>query len=166
MTASNAAGEALPGPAFGRRDPDARGYFGEFGGRFVPETLVAPVAELEAAYFEARQDPAFVVQLRQLLRDFVGRPTPLGQARRLSAALGIDVWLKREDLAHTGAHKINNAVGQALLALRMGKRRIVAETGAGSMGSRRPRRVRCWASSAMSSWAPTTWPDRRSTSSG
>jgi len=134
MTASNAAGAALPGPAFGRRDPDARGYFGEFGGRFVPETLVAPVAELEAAYFEARQDPAFVAQLRQLLRDFVGRPTPLGQARRLSAALGIDVWLKREDLAHTGAHKINNAVGQALLALRMGKRRIVAETGAGQHG--------------------------------
>jgi tryptophan synthase beta subunit len=122
------------GPAFGRRDPDARGYFGEFGGRFVPETLVAPIADLEAAYLEARRDPAFVAELRRWLRDFVGRPTPLYEARRLSESVGLRVLLKREDLAHTGAHKINNALGQALLACRMGKRRIVAGTGAGQHG--------------------------------
>ncbi|MBA3297756.1 MAG: tryptophan synthase subunit beta, partial [Acidobacteria bacterium] len=113
------------GPSFGRRDPDARGYYGAFGGRFVPETLVAPVQELERAYFEARDDPAFVATLLQLLRDYVGRPTPLYEARRLSSSLGgAQIFLKREDLAHTGAHKINNALGQALLAKRMGKRRV------------------------------------------
>jgi tryptophan synthase beta chain len=121
-------------PSFGRRDPDARGYFGAFGGRFVPETLVAPVAALENAYRAAREDPAFVTELGDLLRDYVGRPTPLYEARRLSAELGLRVFLKREDLAHTGAHKINNALGQALLARRMGKRRVVAETGAGQHG--------------------------------
>jgi tryptophan synthase beta chain len=122
-------------PSFGRRDPDARGYFGAYGGRFVPETLVAPVQELERAYFEARGDPAFRGELVRLLRDYVGRATPLYEARRLSAALGgARIFLKREDLAHTGAHKINNALGQALLAQRMGKRRIVAETGAGQHG--------------------------------
>ena len=123
------------GPSFGRRDPDSRGYYGEFGGRFVPETLVAPVQELEAAYFAARADAGFRRELIGLLRDFVGRPTPLYEARRLSASLGrARIFLKREDLAHTGAHKINNALGQALLAKRMGKRRIVAETGAGQHG--------------------------------
>lgn len=123
------------GPSFGRRDPDVRGYYGAFGGRFVPETLVAPVQELERAYFEARDDPAFVATLLQLLRDYVGRPTPLYEARRLSSSLGgARIFLKREDLAHTGAHKINNALGQALLAKRMGKRRVVAETGAGQHG--------------------------------
>ncbi|MEX1130123.1 MAG: tryptophan synthase subunit beta [Vicinamibacterales bacterium] len=122
-------------PSFGRRDPDARGYFGAYGGRFVPETLVAPVQELERAYFEARRDPAFRDELVRLLRDYVGRATPLYEARRLSTALGgARIFLKREDLAHTGAHKINNALGQALLAQRMGKRRIVAETGAGQHG--------------------------------
>ena len=121
--------------SFGRRDPDARGYYGPYGGRFVPETLVAPVAALERAYFDARQDPAFRRELVALLRDYVGRPTPLYEARRLSASLGgARVFLKREDLAHTGAHKINNALGQALLARRMGKRRVVAETGAGQHG--------------------------------
>ena len=123
-----------PGPAFGRRDPDSRGYFGEFGGRFVPETLVAPVEALEAAYFEARTDPQFLGLLRQLLTTYVGRPTPLYEARGLTGDRGVRVFLKREDLAHTGAHKINNAIGQALLARRMGKRRIVAETGAGQHG--------------------------------
>jgi len=123
-----------PGPAFGRRDPDARGYFGAFGGRFVPETLVAPVEELDAAYRKARIDPSFVAELHGLLTSFVGRPTPLYEARRLTAATRARVFLKREDLAHTGAHKINNAIGQALLARRMGKRRIVAETGAGQHG--------------------------------
>ena len=122
-------------PTFGQRDPDARGYYGSYGGRYVPETLVAPVAELERAYFAAREDESFRAQLAQLLRDYVGRPTPLYEARRLSALLGgARVFLKREDLAHTGAHKINNALGQALLAQRMGKRRVIAETGAGQHG--------------------------------
>ena len=122
-------------PVFGRRDPDARGYFGAYGGRYVPETLVAPVEELEAAYRDARQDAAYREELSRLLTDYVGRPTPMMEAKRLTAAVGgASIWLKREDLAHTGAHKINNALGQALLASRMGKRRVVAETGAGQHG--------------------------------
>jgi tryptophan synthase beta chain len=123
-----------PGPVFGRRDPDARGYFGEFGGRFVPETLVAPVEELTAAYFEVRRDPRFIDELLGLLRTYVGRPTPLYEARRATEGTGVRLFIKREDLAHTGAHKINNALGQVLLARRMGKRRVVAETGAGQHG--------------------------------
>jgi tryptophan synthase beta chain len=120
---------------FGRRDPDSRGYFGDYGGRFVPETLVAPVAELEAAYLRARADGTFRDTLADLFRDYVGRPTPLYEACRLGASLGgARLFLKREDLAHTGAHKINNALGQALLAKRMGKRRVIAETGAGQHG--------------------------------
>jgi tryptophan synthase beta chain len=123
------------GPVFGKRDPDGRGYYGQFGGRFVPETLVAPIDELTAAYFEVREDEGFCTELGQLLRDYVGRPTPLYEAKRLTASAGgARIVLKREDLAHTGAHKINNALGQALLAVRMGKRRIVAETGAGQHG--------------------------------
>jgi tryptophan synthase beta chain len=122
-------------PVPSRRDPDARGYFGEFGGRFVPETLVEPVEELERAYFAARDDPAFQAELSRLLTHYVGRATPLFEAKRLSAAAGgARLFLKREDLTHTGAHKINNAIGQALLAARMGKHRIVAETGAGQHG--------------------------------
>ena len=118
-----------------RRDPDLRGYFGEFGGRYVPETLVEPVEELERAYLAVRDDPAFRIELDRLLKDYVGRPTPLYEAKRLSQASGgARIFLKREDLTHTGAHKINNALGQALLAARMGKRRIVAETGAGQHG--------------------------------
>ncbi|HHH40828.1 MAG TPA: tryptophan synthase subunit beta [Chloroflexi bacterium] len=109
--------------------------YGPYGGAFVPETLVPAVRELEVAYEAARTDPAFQAEFRALLRDYAGRPTPLTPARRLSAALGgATIYLKREDLAHTGAHKINNALGQALLARRMGKRRIVAETGAGQHG--------------------------------
>jgi tryptophan synthase beta chain len=126
--------EETPGPVFGRRDPDDRGYFGAFGGRFIPETLVAPVDELTSAYFAARQDPAFRSALRHLLTTYVGRPTALYEARRAAEGTGARLFLKREDLAHTGAHKINNAIGQALLAERMGKRRIVAETGAGQHG--------------------------------
>jgi tryptophan synthase beta subunit len=122
-------------PPFGRRDPDARGYFGSFGGRFVPETLVAPVEELERAYLEARGDSAFAASLSDLLVNYAGRPTPVGEARRLTAAYGgARIFLKREDLTHTGAHKINNALGQALLARRMGKTRVIAETGAGQHG--------------------------------
>src|SRR3954449_4394189 len=125
----------LTTPVFGKRDPDARGYYGNYGGRFVPETLVAPIEELTAAYFEVREDEAFRAELGQLLRDYVGRPTPLYEAKRLTASAGgARIVLKREDLAHTGAHKINNALGQALLAVRMGKRRIIAETGAGQHG--------------------------------
>jgi tryptophan synthase beta chain len=118
-----------------RRDPDARGYFGEFGGRFVPETLVEPIEELERAYLAVRDDAAFLAELDRLLAQYVGRPTPIYPAARLTeAAEGARIFLKREDLTHTGAHKINNALGQALLAVRMGKRRIVAETGAGQHG--------------------------------
>src|SRR4029453_6765301 len=121
--------------SFGKRDPDSRGYYGAYGGRFVSETLVAPVAELEPPYFAARADASFRATLEQLHRDYVGRPTPLYEARRLSDALGgARIFFKREALAHTGAHKINNALGQALLAQRMGKRRVIAETGAGQHG--------------------------------
>ncbi|MGE0363423.1 MAG: tryptophan synthase subunit beta [Vicinamibacterales bacterium] len=120
---------------FGRRDPDRRGYFGAFGGRFVPETLVAPIEALERAYLEARADRAFQAEFDRLLTDYVGRPTPLWEAAHLGAACGgARIFLKREDLNHTGAHKINNALGQALLAVRMGKRRVIAETGAGQHG--------------------------------
>ena len=122
-------------PSFGQRDPDARGYYGAYGGRFVPETLVAPVEELERAYLAARQDREFLATLHALLSNYVGRPTPLYEARRLSQSLGgARIFFKREDLAHTGAHKINNALGQALLAQRMGKKRVIAETGAGQHG--------------------------------
>jgi tryptophan synthase beta chain len=118
-----------------RRDPDRRGYFGDFGGRFVPETLVEPIEELERAYLAVRDDPAFAAELDRLLKHYVGRPTPVYEAQRLTDAYGgARIFLKREDLTHTGAHKINNALGQALLAVRMGKRRIVAETGAGQHG--------------------------------
>ena len=109
--------------------------YGGYGGAFIPETLVPAVRELEAAYDKAVADPAFRDELHRLLADYAGRPTPLTFARRLSNTLGgARIYLKREDLAHTGAHKINNALGQALLALRMGKSRIVAETGAGQHG--------------------------------
>jgi tryptophan synthase beta chain len=114
--------------------PQRPGYFGQFGGQFVPEVLMPALAELEAAYAEARDDPDFQAELAGLLRDFVGRRTPLYYAPRLSEAVGCAVYIKREDLAHTGAHKVNNALGQALLAHRMGKQRIIAETGAGQHG--------------------------------
>ncbi|MFL5869012.1 MAG: tryptophan synthase subunit beta [Thermoleophilaceae bacterium] len=108
--------------------------FGPYGGRYVPETLIPALDELEGAWLEARADPAFQEELSGLLRDYVGRPTPLYKAERLSEAAGSEVWLKREDLLHTGAHKINNAIGQTLLARRMGKPRVIAETGAGQHG--------------------------------
>src|SRR5580765_8217105 len=122
---------------FGQRDPSARGYYGEYGGKFVPETLVAPVEELQQAYLDARKDEGFLAELDRLLAHYVGRPTAMYETGRLRASLpkaSARIFLKREDLAHTGAHKINNALGQALLARRMGKRRIVAETGAGQHG--------------------------------
>lgn len=115
--------------------PDERGYYGEFGGRFVPETIIPALDELEAAYREAMADPEFQQRLMHLHRTFTGRPTPITYAARLTEHLGgAQIYLKREDLAHTGAHKINNALGQALLAQRMGKKRIIAETGAGQHG--------------------------------
>ena len=114
--------------------PDLDGHFGVYGGRFVPETLMSPLEELEQAYREACSDSSFQEELGHLLKHYVGRPTPLYRADRLSRRVGATVYLKREDLAHTGAHKINNAMGQALLARRMKKRRIIAETGAGQHG--------------------------------
>src|SRR5215472_14851591 len=118
-----------------QRVPDARGRFGVYGGRYVPETLMAPLEELERAYAEARADAGFQAQLDDLLRNFAGRPTPLQFAGRLTQHLGgAKIYLKREDLLHTGAHKINNCIGQGLLAKRMGKKRLVAETGAGQHG--------------------------------
>lgn len=115
--------------------PDAHGHFAQFGGKFVPEILIPCLQELEQAYAEARNDPAFQQELDELLHDYVGRPTPLYYAQRLSEHLGgAKIYLKREDLLHTGAHKINNAIGQILLAKRLGKTRIIAETGAGQHG--------------------------------
>ena len=115
--------------------PDANGRFGEYGGRYVPETLMHPLQELEDEYFRAQQDPEFQTELQYYLREFCGRPTPLYHAERLTRELGgAKIYLKREDLLHTGAHKINNAMGQILLAKRMGKKRIIAETGAGQHG--------------------------------
>src|SRR5256886_8867760 len=118
-----------------KSEPDEHGHWGKFGGRYVPETLVAPLEELTKEFTRARNDSDFWHQLKQLLRDYCGRPTPLFPAKRLTAhAGGAQIYLKREDLLHTGAHKINNAIGQVLLARRMGKRRIIAETGAGQHG--------------------------------
>jgi tryptophan synthase beta chain len=122
-------------PHAGYRLPDASGHFGRYGGRFVPETLMHPLAELTAAYERFLKDPAFLAELDNDLRDYVGRPSPLYHAERWSRELGgAQIYLKREDLNHTGAHKVNNTVGQALLARRMGKTRIIAETGAGQHG--------------------------------
>lgn len=132
------------GPASTEPVPNNQGYFGDFGGMFIPETLYHAIEQVAKAYEQARQDPQFQTEFATLLRDYVGRPTPLQCACRLTehvrnelasdAAHGADIWLKREDLAHTGAHKINNSLGQVLLARRMGKRRIIAETGAGQHG--------------------------------
>ena len=123
-------------PSLPRREPDRSGHFGPFGGKFVPETLMAALEELEQAFRAAQRDPGFRRELSAYLRDYAGRPTPLYHARRLSQSLGrgVRIYLKREDLLHTGAHKINNALGQALLAVRMKKRRLIAETGAGQHG--------------------------------
>ncbi|HOY12730.1 MAG TPA: tryptophan synthase subunit beta, partial [Saprospiraceae bacterium] len=116
------------------KHPDERGYYGEFGGAYIPEMLFANVEQLRLIYQEVIDDPAFQAEYKSLLRDFVGRPSPLYLAKRLSEIYGTNVWLKREDLNHTGAHKINNTVGQILIAKRLGKKRIIAETGAGQHG--------------------------------
>ena len=114
--------------------PDSSGHYGRYGGRFVPEVLMAPLENLERAYREAMADPAFHAELDDLRKHYTGRPTPLYHAKRMSESLGVTLYIKREDLLHTGAHKINNCIGQALLAQRMGKKRIIAETGAGQHG--------------------------------
>src|ERR1700735_4034091 len=114
--------------------PDAGGHFGTYGWLYAPEVLMSPLEELELTYADARKDPEFHAELDELLTTYAGRPTPLYFARRLSEGLGANIYIKREDLLHTGAHKINNCLGQALLARRMGKHRIIAETGAGQHG--------------------------------
>ncbi|MEE2825228.1 MAG: tryptophan synthase subunit beta [Planctomycetota bacterium] len=125
----------LPEPSPDANLPDSQGRFGEFGGRYVPETLMAALDQLEQAYLEAKQDTSFQQELAQLFQHFVGRPSPLYHAKRLTEHCGgAQIWLKREDLNHTGAHKINNTLGQALLTKRMGKTRVIAETGAGQHG--------------------------------
>ncbi len=127
--------EPIEAPADFFTQPDARGHFGPYGGQFVADTLMAPLAELTAAYAAARLDPAFIAELDNDLKHYVGRPSPIYHAERLSAAVGgAQILLKREDLNHTGAHKINNTIGQGMLARRMGKTRIIAETGAGQHG--------------------------------
>jgi tryptophan synthase beta chain len=118
----------------GSADEPREGYFGRFGGQYIPEALSGALAQLTEAWHDAQADPAYAEELADLLRNYGGRPTPLYHATRLSGEAGVEVWLKREDLAHTGSHKINNVVGQALLARRMGKPRIIAETGAGQHG--------------------------------
>ena len=148
-------------------EPGRAGRFGEYGGSYVPETLLGPVLELAAAYNAARKDPAFAALVETEGRDFAGRPTPLLPAPRLGAAAKLSrVYLKREDLLHTGAHKINNAIGQALLAKRMGKTRLVAETGPDSTVSRPRRRPRAMGSRASSTWDRWTWSGSIRTSSG
>ena len=141
-TASHIAKKKIPAAGQKRREmehtpasPPAPGRFGAYGGRYVPETLMAALEELEREYEKARNDPKFQQRLDDLLRTYAGRPTPLTFARRLTQKLGgAQIYLKREDLLHTGAHKINNCLGQALLVERMGKRRVIAETGAGQHG--------------------------------
>ena len=125
----------LPKPSPDASLPDEKGRFGEFGGRFVPETLIAALDQLETEYYQSQKDPAFQAELDVLLRDFVGRTSPLYFAKRLTEHCGgAQIWFKREDLNHTGAHKINSTLGQALLTIRMGKKRVIAETGAGQHG--------------------------------
>jgi len=131
LTAHDMTGQQMPGLM---TEPTPEGRFGEFGGRFVPESLVAACGELEREFRAAWADPAFHAELDHLLRSFGGRPTPVTECLRLSDRLGVRVLLKREDLAHTGSHKLNNVIGQALLTRRMGKRRMIAETGAGQHG--------------------------------
>ncbi|MEZ4499527.1 MAG: pyridoxal-phosphate dependent enzyme [Thermomicrobiales bacterium] len=125
----------LAEPGTATQYPDEHGRFGRFGGQYAPETLMPALLELEQAWTDARADPSYAAEIARLASEYVGRPTPLYEASRLSAEVGgARIFLKREDLAHTGAHKINNAIGQALLAKRMGKKRIIAETGAGQHG--------------------------------
>ncbi len=148
------------------RLPDARGRFGTYGGRFVPETLMPAVLRLESEAKRAFADPVFRAALDAELAGWVGRPTPLTRAARLGEAWGAEVWLKREDLTHTGAHKINNAIGQALLARHLGAKRIIAETGAGQHGVATAAACARLGSRAWSTWAKSMWNGRRRTWNG
>ncbi len=136
--------------------PDAGGHFGPYGGKFVPETLIHALEELEREYERAKGDAEFQRDLDETLRDFAGRPTPVIEAKRFSEAAGCRVFLKREDLLHTGAHKINNTIGQCLLTKRMGKPRVIAETGAGQHGVATAAAARASGSSASCTWAART----------
>ena len=147
--------------------PDKRGYFGSYGGRFVPETLMGALEELERAYLELKERADFQEELNYYLREYAGRPSPLYLAENLTRRLGgAKIYLKREDLNHTGAHKINNTIGQAILARRMGKGRIIAETGRASMGSPRPPPQRFSGWNVRYTWARRTCTVRRLTCSG
>jgi tryptophan synthase beta chain len=139
--------------------PDSLGHWGQYGGRFVPETLMAPLEELTTAYLSSRDDQSFQSELQTLLHNYVGRATPLSYAARLTEHCGgAKIYLKREDLLHTGAHKINNTIGQVLLARRMNKQRIIAETGAALQP---PPSARCSDWIAWSTWAPKTCAGKR-----
>ena len=144
--------------------PDARGRFGPFGGRYVPETLVPAFERLEQGIQDHLHDAAFQAEFQRELREWVGRPTALSFAPRLSEAWGAEVWIKREDLAHTGAHKINNAIGQALLAKRLGAKRVIAETGAGQHGVASAAACARVGLSCSVTWGLSIWNDRRPTS--
>ena len=158
--------QSLPHARAWRMSPILHGRFGPYGGSYVPETLMVAVRQLADEYQRAKKDPAFNEQLKYYLREFVGRPTPLYFAERLTQlAGGAKIYLKREDLAHTGAHKINNTIGQALLTLRMGKKRVIAETGAGQHGVGTATAAAVFGRPAMSTWAPRTSAGRTSTCS-
>ncbi len=152
---------AAAGPGTPTVLPDPAGHFGIYGGRFAPEALMSALAELTTEYLAARDDPGFQAELGTLLRDYAARPTLLSPAHRFSAEAGCTVLLKREDLAHTGSHKINNVLGQVLLARRMGKTRVIAETGPASTGSPPRPPVRCSAWIAWSTWVRKTPTGRR-----
>jgi tryptophan synthase beta chain len=139
--------------------PDKKGHFGVYGGKFAPETLMPALAELENAYAAARKDKEFQAEIDYYFKEFIGRPTPLYHAKRLSSHLGgAKIYLKREDLCHTGAHKINNSLAQVLLARRMGKKRVIAETGAGQHGVATATAAAMFGLDCDVSWGPTTWP--------
>ena len=144
--------------------PDARGRYGAFGGRYVPETLVPALDRLQTGVERYLHDAEFLAEFNHELKSWVGRPTALSHAPTLSKRWGAQVWLKREDLAHTGAHKINNAVGQILLARRLGAKRVIAETGAGQHGVASAARPHGWGCPAWSTWARSTWSGNRPTS--
>jgi tryptophan synthase beta chain len=147
-----------------RTGPDERGHFGNFGGRFVAETLMPLILDLEKAYAAAKADPAFQAEMNGYLKDYVGRPSPLYFAERLTDHLGgAKIYLKREELNHTGSHKVNNVLGQIMVARRMGKKRIIAETGAGQHGVATATLCARW--NAWSIWAQSTSPVRRRTCS-
>jgi tryptophan synthase beta chain len=147
-----------------RAGPDERGHFGTFGGRFVPETLMPLILELEFAYAEARKDPAFQQEMESYLTNYVGRPSPLYFAERMTEHLkGAKIYLKRDELNHTGAHKVNNVLGQIMIARRMGKKRIIAETAPACTALLPPHSAPVFDSNVSSTWARSMWSGRRLT---